>query len=218
MTTRLAAAAFLGACVLAGCAAAPPDPQPTAASSTASVTGTPPGGPGSPAPATATPGPTATPVPPRPPAALLLSGTAIGGLPLGDVPAAELDPMLVARFGRASRGEPLLCRTAGEAALLGVVDHAWASLRVQYARTGGAAVAIAWSVDLTDVPDGVALAGRLPWRPTFAQLERLDGVEVGTVAGVRTAWLARARLAWSGPARASRPDTLSGGPLLRCDR
>ena len=217
MTARLAALALTGLLPLAACTGPAPEPAatPDAATAapdttTASATGTP----------TASPSGSATPTTggqaPALPAVVVLSGTAIGNLPLGKAPAATVDPLIAKRLGKAKVGQPELCTSETERTPLATVVHSWPGFAVRYGSSGGAAVAIGWTVDLTDPPDGFDLDAQLPWRPTFAALKRGDGVVTGTEAGVRYAELPGERVTYSGPASAARPDTLTGGPRLTC--
>jgi hypothetical protein len=148
---------------------------------------------------------------------VVLSGTEIGGQSLGHAPVSRVDPIMAARLGRPKTGQPLLCESDGDRGQLAVIDHSWPGLTVRYGSGGAAAVAIGWSVDLAHVPDGFRLAGGLEWRPPFAVLTRLAGVTVTTSGGRRLATLSGKAITWSGPAGSSRPDVVSGGPILTCD-
>ncbi len=220
MNTRLAALALVGLLPLAACTSPAPATSPTpvttvpSGSTTTATTAAPTAGTSGSASATASP--TSTGAPTALPAVVVLSGTAIGNLPLGEAPAKTVDPLIVKRLGKAKVGEPELCRSELERTPMATVEHSWPGFAVRYGSSGGAAVAIAWTVDLTDVPDGFELDARLPWRPTFAALEHLDGVVTSTEAGVRYAELPDEKITWSGPASAARPDTLAGGTRLTC--
>lgn len=215
MKTRVAA--FVAVCLLPLAACTSPVPSPTSTPSTtapsggAATTTTSPG---------TSPTPSASPTsggkPSALPAVVVLSGTAIGNLPLGKAPATVVDPLVVARLGKAKVGPPELCRSATDRAALATVEHSWPGFAVRYGSSGSAAVAIGWTVDLTDVPDGFELDARLPWRPTFSALKHLDGVEFSTESGVQYAELPRERITWAGPVAAARPDTLEGGTRLTC--
>ncbi len=188
--------------------AAPTTPAATAASGAAPTTS-----PGS----TTT---SQTPTPSRTPVAggseLILSGTAIGDRPLGATPQGVLDPDLIARLGSPKTGRTQLCQLAGDRNLFAVVDHSWSGLTVHYGRRDTATIAIAWSITLESVPDGVRLVDRLPWRPTFAELAASDGVAVESSAGMKTARLTGRELSYTGPVGTSSPDTVRGGPDLVC--
>lgn len=204
-------------CLLAGCT---PDPSPPDVAATS-------GRPASVVPTTATT-PTGTPSATAsadesapsstatPPKLIVLSGTSIGGRPLGHAELKSVDPMLVERLGEAKVGQPQLCR-AGTRDATAVVDHSWKGLTVRYASTGGAAVAIAWTVDPARVPDGFELVDGLPWAPTFATLKAMPGVRLSTDAGRARASLTSQGITWSGPAGSKRPDTVAGGTDLSCD-
>ena len=191
----------------------PTTPAPTTPAATAASGAAPTTSPGS---TTTSP----TPTPSRTPVAggseLILSGTAIGDRPLGATPQSVLDPDLIARLGRPKTGRTQLCQLAGDRTLFAVVDHSWSGLTVHYGRRGTATIAIAWSIRLDRVPDGVRLVDRLPWRPTFAELAANDGVAVESGAGMRTARLTARELSYTGPVGTSSPDTVSGGPDLAC--
>lgn len=220
MRNRIVALALAAAWTLAGCTTPAPTPAPGATVGT----GTAPAGTTAPA-ATATPttsSPTAATGSPSPSGGatsqgpIVLSGTSIGGRQLGRAGVAEVNPMLVAKLGRAKVADPQLCESADDRSQLAVVDHSWPGLTVRYGSSGGAAVAVGWTVDLARIPEGVRLADGLAWRPAFATLERLPDVETDTADGRRTVTLTRRHLSWSGPAGATRPDTLSGGAILAC--
>ncbi len=170
----------------------------------------------SPAATAATPTPRAprTPVDGHPD--LILSGTAIGDRPLGATPQSVLDPDLVARLGKPKIGRTQLCQLTGDRTRFAVVDHVWSGLIIHYGRRGAATIAIGWQVALDRVPDGVRLADRLPWRPTFAALAASNGVEVQSSAGVKTARLSGRAISYTGDIAASRPDRVTGGPELTC--
>jgi hypothetical protein len=201
--------------VLAGCTApaevpvippatTPSSPAPTQTSASPSGTATSP-----------TPGVTSsTPVAGR--TDLVLSGTTIGDRLLGATPQSVLEADLVARLGKPKLGRTQLCQLAGEQSRFAVMDHSWGGLTVHYRRSGSDSIAISWEVTLDRVPDHLALADRLPWRPTFAELASGDGVEVTSSAGVRTARLTGRAISYAGEAGAARPDTVSGGPELAC--
>jgi hypothetical protein len=146
---------------------------------------------------------------------LTLSGTAIGDRPLGSTPASQLEPAIVARLGKPTMGRTQLCTLAGQRNRFALNDHVFGGLTVHYAHSGTAAAAIGWAVALDHVPDGFRLVDRLPWRPSFAELEAAGGA-VELDAGVRTARLAGRAIRYTGPAGAARPDTVNGGPELSC--
>ena len=210
-------AALIAVCLVPLAACTSPAPSPTSVPSTTVPSG-------SATTTTATPDnsptPSASPTsggrPSALPAVVVLSGTAIGNLPLGKAPATVVDPLVVARLGKAKVGQPELCRSATDRTALATVAHSWPGFAVRYGSSGSAAVAIGWTVDLTDVPDGFELDARLPWRaPRFA-LQHPGGGVVSTESGVRYAELPRGRIPWSGPVAAARPDTLVGGTRLTC--
>ncbi len=215
MRTRVSALACAGLWVLAACTSPTPGPSatPTPARSELPSAASPAPGRGSPTPdrpsASASASGTAS--------ALVLSGTSIGGERLGRATVGQVEPELRRRLGEPTLGRPQLCRSETDRAGLVAVDHTWPGLAVTYASSGGTARAIAWSVDLTRLPDGVELAGGYPWRPTFDSLDRLPGITVGHSSGRRTATLPRQHLAWSGPLGEDRPDRLGGGTALACD-
>ena len=217
MNARLAALALAGLLPLAACTATPASTSPTVPSTAVGSTATPgasastaEGSPSAPATASASGTPSTL------PAVVVLSGTAIGNLPLGKAPASTVDPLVVKRLGKAKVAQPELCTSATERTPLATVEHSWPGFAVRYGSSGGAAVAIAWTVDLTDIPDGFALDARLPWRPTYTALKRVDGITFSTESGVRYAELPTERITWSGPASAARPDTVTGGNRLTC--
>jgi len=207
-------AALVAVCLVPLAACTSPAPSPTSTPSTTVPSGS--------AATTTTPGNSPTPSasatsggrPSALPAVVVLSGTAIGNLPLGKAPATVVDPLVVARLGKAKVSQPELCRSATDRTALATVEHSWPGFAVRYGSSGSAA--IGWTVDLTDVPEGFELDARLPWRPTFSALKHLDGVEFSTESGVRHAELPRERITWSGPVAAARPDTLEGGTRLAC--
>lgn len=215
MRARVAMAG--GVVVLAGCtgplaAPSPPITAPATNPATASAV-TPSATRTGPAPTSGgTPSASSTPTG-RP--VLTLSGTVIADRPLGGVPLARLEPLLVARLGKARVGRTQLCRLAGERSQVAVIDHSFGGLTVHYGRRGTATLAMAWTVHLDRVPAGFQLADRLPWRPAFAELEA-DGVAVSTGSGLRTARLEGRAITYSGDAGATRPDTVEGGPELTC--
>ncbi|MCA0295950.1 MAG: hypothetical protein LCH96_11720 [Actinobacteria bacterium] len=213
MRARAAALAAVGLSVLlAGCtpvgtpSAGPGSTSATAGTPSASATAT--------SPAT-TPTPTSTTATSAAPERIVLSGTSIGGQPLGHADVKAVDALIVAELGEATVGQPQLCE-AGTRGSTAVVDHTWKGLTVRYGSTGAAAVAIAWTVDPSRVPDGFALVDGLPWAPTFATLEKMPGVQVSTGAGRTRAALSRLSITWSGPTGATRPDTVAGGVELSC--
>lgn len=216
MQTRIAALGCATLLALCGCTqpGQPPVPVPT------------PAGSGAPAP-TASPStgsssgpgatPAATPSAPRPSAelpVLTLAGDSIGNRPLGTTPFVRIEPLVEARLGESRPGRPRLCELTGERRPLTVVDHSWSGLTIHTGRRGSADVVIGWSVDLADVPEGFRLADRLPWRPTFAELQ--PSAEVSTQDGVRTARLLDAAITYSGPAEAATPARVVGGPGFTC--
>jgi hypothetical protein len=147
---------------------------------------------------------------------LILSGTAIGDYPLGATPQNRLEPDLVSRLGKPRIGPTQLCQLAGHRNRFALVDHSWSGLTVHYGRSGAATIAIGWEVALDRVPDGVRLADRLPWSPTFADLAASDGVEVASSAGVKIARLTGRAVSYTGEVGAPSPDTVHGGPELTC--
>jgi len=201
------------AVVLAGCTAPAPVPSTPASSPGSPSASVPTTSPGSTAP-TPTPSVARTPVAGR--TDLILSGTAIGDFPLGATQQSLLERDLVARLGKAKTGPTKVCQLAGERNRFAGFDHSWSGLTVHYGRRGAATIAVSWAVALDRVPDGVTLADRLPWRPTFAELAASDGVEMASSAGVKTARLTGRALSYTGPVGASRPDTVTGGPELAC--
>jgi len=146
---------------------------------------------------------------------LTLSGTAIGGRPLGSTPVNHLEPELVARLGKPAVGPTRLCQLTGERNRFALVDHVFGGLTVHYGRSGQTTVAIGWAVALDRVPGGFRLVDRLPWRPTFAELKAAGGT-VQQDAGVRTVSVAGRAIRYTGPVGEARPDTVRGGPELTC--
>lgn len=203
------------ALVLAGCIAPAPvssTPAPTTGSPAAGTPANSPGSTGS----TPTPSPSAARTPVAGRADLVLSGTAIGDFPLGATEQSLLERDLVARLGKPKTGPTKVCQLVGERNRFAAFDHSWSGLTVHYGRRDAATIAVSWQVALDRVPDGVSLADRLPWRPTFADLAAGDGVEIASSAGVKTARLTGRALSYAGPVGASRPDTVNGGPELAC--
>jgi hypothetical protein len=203
--------------LLTGCsgtAPTPSTPATTVVPPTAATT--------QPAPASASATPSAsnsaspTPTNTAPPGTLTLSGTAIGDRPLGSTPSSRLEPDLIARFGKPKVGRPELCHLVGQRNQFALVDHRFGGLTVHYARRGGATLAVGWQVALDRVPDGLRLADRLDWRPTFAALGAAYGVELDTADGVTVARLTGRAISYTGQAGADRPDTVIGGPDLIC--
>lgn len=222
MNARFAALACAGLWTLAACTGASPAGSspigagtPTATVAPTTTTNAPPSS--TPATTPSDSPPAASTGTPNGPAVIVLSGTEIGGQALGHAPVSRVDPLVVARLGRAKTGQPLLCASDGDRSQLAVIDHHWPGLTVRYGSGGAAAVAIGWSVDLAHIPDGFRLAGGLEWRPPFAVLTRLAGVSVSTRGGTQLATLSGKAITWSGPVGASRPDVVSGGPILACD-
>lgn len=216
MNARSAALACAGLLSLAACTGTPstPDPsEPVPSSSATTVTGSPSASTGA---TSARPSATPTGTVSKLPEVVVLSGTAIGTLPLGTAPAARVDPVISDRLGKVKAGQPELCRVDGERIALAVVEHTWPGFTVRYGSSGGAAVAMGWAVDLTNIPDGFQLDRHLPWQPTFASLKRLHGVDFGTEAGVQYAELTQERITYSAPVGAAKPDTVAGGPRLSC--
>jgi len=146
---------------------------------------------------------------------LTLSGTAIGDRPLGSTAVNQLEPELVARLGKPAVGPTQLCQLAGERNRFALVDHVFGGLTVHYQRSGETTVAIGWTVALDRVPDSFRLVDRLPWRPTFAELEAAGGT-VQLDAGVRTVGVAGRAIRYTGPVGEARPDAVHGGPELTC--
>lgn len=215
MNVRLTVLACVGLLSLGACTAqASPSSPPQTAST--SVGGTPDASPTSSAGRTPSATQTATSAPSKLPEVVVLSGTAIGTLPLGTAPAARVDPVISDRLGKVKAGQPELCHVDGERIALAVVEHTWPGFTVRYGSSGGAAVAMGWAVDLTNIPDGFQLDRHLPWQPTFASLKRLHGVDFGTEAGVQYAELTQERITYSAPVGAAKPDTIAGGPRLSC--
>ncbi len=219
MRTRIAAlgcAALLAlcGCTLPGQPSARPVPAPAATgvpATTASPSAGSPTGPG-PTPAATTPG---APQPSGELPVLTLAGDAIGNRPLGTTPFVRVEPLVEARLGKSKAGRPRLCRLTGERSPMSVVDHSWSGLTLHTGRRGSAELVIGWSVDLDRVPDGFRLAGRLPWRPTFAELA--ESAEVSTRDGVRTARLPDLAITYSGPVDAATPELVAGGPGFTCN-
>jgi hypothetical protein len=210
--------------VLAGCTG--PAPMPTTVPTTPATAPTATGAPTTtPATATASAGasPTATPTTSATTtpalAVLTLSGTAIGDQPLGSTPLGRLEPQLVARLGKSKAGRTQLCRLPGDRNQFALVDRSYAGLTVHYGHRGGATLAIAWEVDLDRVPDGFRLVDRLPWRPTFTELEATGVVVVDTgvtTAQRRTAALPGRAISYSGELGSAGPDSVRGGPDFTC--
>jgi hypothetical protein len=218
MGARAIALAVAALCLLAGCtpdAAPPPNPAPVGTSSSTAAT-TESATPSDTASAGATTRATAPASTPTTEKLIVLSGTSIGGRPLGHAELKSVDRMLVDRLGTSKTGQPQLCRADGGRATMAVIDHTWPGLTVRYGSSGAVAVAIAWTVDLDRVPEGFQLDGGLPWQPTFAALEEMPGVTTTTTGDVQHARLTRLRVTWSGPAGASRPDTVTGGADISC--
>jgi hypothetical protein len=199
--------------VLAACTAptqAPMAPASTQNSPSAFVPATPPGS------TAAGPTPSVARTPSAGRTELILSGTAIGDLPLGAAPQSLLEPDLVSRLGKPKAGPTQVCQLAGDRNRFALFDHSWSGFTVHYGRRAGATIAIGWAVALDRVPDGLTLVDRLPWRPTFADLAGSDGVEVESSAGVKTARLTGRAISYTGQVGAPSPDTVTGGPELAC--
>ncbi|MCC6496686.1 MAG: hypothetical protein IT193_10575 [Propionibacteriaceae bacterium] len=218
MQTRIAAlgcAALLalGGCTQPGQPSAPPVPTstgtavPATTASPSAGSSTDPGA----TPAATTPG---APQPSAELPVLTLAGDAIGNRPLGTTPFGRVESLVEARLGKSEVGRPRLCTLTGERSPLSVVDHSWSGLVIHTGRRGSVELVIGWSVDLARVPDGFRLAGRLPWQPTFAELEK--SAEVSVRDGVRTARLQDAAITYSGPADAATPAMVVGGPGFTC--
>lgn len=184
-----------------GTATAAPTPSATLSPTTATTT---------------SPAPTGSPTGAATAGTLVLSGTAIDDRPLGSTPLSRLEPDLIARFGKPKVGRTELCHLAGQRNQFALADHRFGGLTIHYGRRGGATLAVGWQVALDRVPEGLLLADRLEWRPTFAALTAAYGVEVNTADGVTVARLTGRAISYTGQAGADRPDTVIGGPDLVC--